>query len=48
MRGGTLNLSKKHKLKGDATTFKLVPGAHRLEIQVNGRVRASVDFELLA
>ncbi|WP_170572068.1 hypothetical protein [Ruegeria atlantica] len=44
---GTLNLSKKHKLKGNATTFKLVPGAHRLEIQVNGQVRAAVDFDLL-
>ncbi len=45
---GALTLSKRHKLKGNATTFKLVPGQHRLEIQVNGRVRAGVDFELLA
>lgn len=42
-----LALSKRHKLKGDATTFKLVPGVHRMEIQVNGRVRTGVDFELL-
>jgi len=48
LRNGALSLSKKHKLKGNATTFKLVPGAHRLEIQVNGVVRAAVDFELLA
>lgn len=48
LRSGSLSLSKKHKLKGNATTFKLVPGAHRLEIQVNGRVRAGVDFKLLA
>ncbi|WP_170424370.1 hypothetical protein [Ruegeria arenilitoris] len=48
LKDGALTLSKKHKLKGDATTFKLVPGAHRLEIQVNGQVRAGVDFELLA
>jgi len=47
LRDGVLNLSKKHKLKGDATTFKLVPGAHRLEIQVNGRIRAGIDFDLL-
>ncbi len=47
LRDGMLRLAKKHKLKADATTFKLVPGAHRLEIQVNGRVRASVDFDLL-
>ncbi|WP_170413881.1 hypothetical protein [Ruegeria atlantica] len=48
LKDGSLTLSKKHKLKGDATTFKLVPGAHRLEIQVNGKLRAGVDFELLA
>lgn len=48
LKGGKLNLDKRHKLKGDATTFKLVPGAHRLEVQVNGNIRAGVDFELLA
>ncbi|MEM7090775.1 MAG: hypothetical protein AAF496_14515 [Pseudomonadota bacterium] len=42
-----LVLSKRHKLKGDATTFKLVPGAHQLDIQVNGKLRAGVPFELL-
>ncbi|WP_170399436.1 hypothetical protein [Ruegeria arenilitoris] len=47
LRDGTLKLSKKHKLKGNATTFKLVPGTHRLEIQVNGQVRAAIDFDLL-
>ncbi|NOD46470.1 MULTISPECIES: hypothetical protein [unclassified Ruegeria] len=47
LKNGDLHLSKRHKLKGDATTFKLVPGAHRLEVQVNGKVRAGVDFELL-
>ncbi len=47
LRDGALTLSKKHKLKGDATTFRLIPGAHRLEIQVNGRIRAGIDFELL-
>ena len=47
LKNGRLHLSKRHKLKGDATTFKLVPGAHRLEVQVNGKVRAGVDFELL-
>ncbi|EEE38007.1 heat domain containing protein [Rhodobacteraceae bacterium KLH11] len=48
LEGGTLALEKRHRLKGNATTFKLVPGPHRLEIQVNGRVCAGVDFELLA
>ncbi len=44
---GVLTLDKRHKFKGDATTFKLVPGEHLLEVQVNGRVRASATFELL-
>ena len=47
LRGGGLRISKKHKLKGNATTFKLVPGPHRLEVQINGRIRAAVDFDLL-
>lgn len=41
-----LVVRKRHKLKGDATTFRLYPGAHLLEIQVNGVVRAEVGFEL--
>lgn len=48
LRDGRLSLSKSHKLKGNASTYTLVPGAHRLEIQVNGRVRTGADFELLA
>ena len=47
LKDGILTLSKRHKLKGDASTFRLIPGPHRLEVQVNGRVRAGVDFELL-
>lgn len=47
VKGGGLDLRKRHKLKGDATTFKLVPGPHLLQVQVNGRVRAEVEFELL-
>ncbi|MCL6285925.1 hypothetical protein M3P21_20620 [Ruegeria sp. 2012CJ41-6] len=44
---GALSLSKKHKLKGNATTFKLVPGSHLIEVQINGRTRASATFDLL-
>ncbi|WP_209503719.1 MULTISPECIES: hypothetical protein [unclassified Ruegeria] len=47
LKNGKLTLEKRHKLKGDATTFKLVPGAHRFEVQVNGKIRAGVDFDLL-
>ncbi|MEO1106506.1 MAG: hypothetical protein AAFX90_01150 [Pseudomonadota bacterium] len=47
LKDGALRLEKRHKLKANASTFQLVPGAHRLEIQVNGKVRAGVDFNLL-
>lgn len=47
LSGGRLHLSKLHKLKGDASTFTLVPGPHRVEVQVNGRVRAAGSFALL-
>lgn len=46
--GQPLELRKAHRLKGDATTFRLYPGAHRIEILVNGRVRAGAGFELTA
>ena len=42
-----LVIGKRHRLKGDATTFKLVPGPHKLDVMVNGRVRASAEFDLL-
>ncbi|NDW44369.1 hypothetical protein [Ruegeria sp. PrR005] len=48
LTGGGLRLDKRHKLKGDASTFTLVPGPHRVEVQVNGRVRAMGVFELEA
>ncbi|WP_146344789.1 hypothetical protein [Falsiphaeobacter marinintestinus] len=44
--GTPLVLTKRHRMKGDATTFQLVPGAHRLEIQINGQVRAATGFML--
>ena len=45
---GKLSLVKRHRLKGDATTFKLHPGPHVVKILVNGKVRAEAGFELLA
>lgn len=45
---GQLSLSKKHPLKGNASTFTLHPGPHSLALQVNGRVIAQIDFELVA
>ena len=45
--GVALKMGKRHPLKGNATTFRLYPGPHRIELQVNGRVRAEAAFELL-
>jgi len=45
---GGLSLTKRHALKRNASTFTLVPGEHRIELMVNGRVRDEVSFELLA
>lgn len=47
LKAGTpLDLRKMHPLKGDATTFKLYPGAHRVILQVNGRDLGMASFEL--
>lgn len=46
--GKPLNLKKAHKLKGNASTFTLHPGPHRVELQVNGRIIAETGFELTA
>ena len=45
-KGKVLTLTKKHRLKGDATTFKLYPGAHQIILQVNGVDVAQAAFEL--
>ena len=41
-----VTLKKTHTFKGDATTFRLYPGAQRLEVQVNGQRLGGVDFTL--
>lgn len=46
-QGKPLELSKSHTLKGDATTFKLHAGPHRVILQVNGKDVAEAAFELL-
>ncbi|WP_298841979.1 DNA alkylation repair protein [uncultured Roseobacter sp.] len=45
--GQTLELSKEHPLKGNATTFTLHPGEHHLTLQINGRDRASAAFTVV-
>ena len=44
--GVPLVLDKRHRLKGDATTYRLHPGRHRIELQVNGLVRAEAAFDV--
>ncbi len=44
--GVPVTLTKRHALKGDATTFTLHPGLHRLAVQVNGVVLAEAAFDL--
>jgi hypothetical protein len=43
-----MTVTKAHKLKGNATTFQLHEGPHRIEVQVNGRVVTGADFDLIA
>lgn len=42
-----LVVTKRHPLKGNASTFTLTPGRHHLAVQVNGRVLDEVEFDLL-
>ncbi len=44
--GVAVALKKKHLFKKGATTFTHFPGAHRLHLQINGRIVASCDFSL--
>jgi 3-methyladenine DNA glycosylase AlkC len=45
--GETLALARQHSLK-PVTTRRYYPGAHKLDIRVNGRVLAAADFTLTA
>lgn len=44
--GESLHLTKKHRLKADATTFTLYPGEHKVEIQINGQSASKQRFTL--
>lgn len=39
-QGMPMTLTKSHRLKGEASTFKLHPGPHQITIQINGQDRA--------
>ena len=45
--GQALRITKAHLFKGNATTFRLYPGAHQLTVQINGRAMGQVGFELV-
>ncbi|MEL7257926.1 MAG: hypothetical protein AAFN80_08780 [Pseudomonadota bacterium] len=45
--GQVLTLTKSHKLKGNASTFTLHPGPHRVALQVNGKRVAEAGFDLV-
>ncbi len=44
--GEELKLTKKHRLKADATTFTLYPGEHKVEVQINGQSAGKQKFTL--
>ncbi len=44
--GAPLLLKKTHVFKGNATTFTLHPGPHKISVQVNGRILGDLDFTL--
>ncbi len=45
--GAPLELTRRHPMKRDASTFRLHPGPHAIVLQVNGRDVAEGRFELL-
>lgn len=45
-KGESMSINKTHKLRADATTYRLYPGEHRLTIQINGVPMATQTFEL--
>ena len=46
-QGDSLKLDKKHHFKANMTTRKLYAGDHKVELQINGKIYASINFELV-
>lgn len=46
-KGEVVQVTKKHRLVADATTFTLNAGAHTLTLQINGQKFESINFGLL-
>jgi 3-methyladenine DNA glycosylase AlkC/plastocyanin len=45
--GQTVTWAKTHRLRGDATTYRLHPGDHRITVQVNGNAGPTAPFQLV-
>ena len=45
--GQPVCLEKAHRLKGDATTYRLYPGLQRIELRVNGKVAGEAEVLLV-
>ncbi len=45
-KGQCQTVRKKHKLRSDATTYRLYAGEHRLTVQVNGQAIGTVTFTI--
>lgn len=44
--GQVVTIGKRHRLRGDATTYRLYPGVQRVKLQVNGVVCGAGTFDL--
>lgn len=47
-KGESVTVCKKHKLRAEATTFRLYPGEQRVTVQVNGVQIATTTFKIIA
>lgn len=45
-REGRLSLQKAQRIAAGLSTYRVVPGPHRISVQVNGVIRAGGDFEI--
>jgi hypothetical protein len=45
--GERRTVTKTHRLRGDATTYRVYPGRHEVAVQVNGVTGPAVPFELV-
>ncbi len=46
VKGDSVKVEKKHPFKANMTTRKLYAGEHKVELQINGKIYASINFTL--